>query len=399
MFMNKNVIKNLTIALVIAAILLGIWWLYTLVNTTENTTNNSQEANINGTTDTTVSQSTKAALTVNLVKPSRTLMNQNITANGSISPWQEAVIGSESSGLMLAQVLVNVGDKVKRGQLLAEFSTATIAADIAQAQANLAEAKANAIEANGNASRARSIQETGALSMQQIEQLIALDATSKARVAAAEATLQSQQIKMKQTKVYAPDSGIISSRAATVGAVVSPGQELFKLIRQGRLEWRAELTSSKIGAIKQGLNANLTMPSGEQVVGKVRMVSPMVDTQTRNAMVFVDLPANNQIKSGMFARGSFEIGENESVTLPASALVLRDGFAYLMQIDNQNQSDKQIHVKQIKVQMGKRVGDMVEIMGLENSMNHDFVAKGGAFLADGDAVNVVGNTAPLEIKP
>ena len=188
MFMNKNVIKNLTIALVIAAILLGIWWLYTLVNTTENTTNNSQEANINGATDTNVSQSTKAALTVNLVKPSRTLMNQNIAANGSISPWQEAVIGSESSGLMLAQVLVNVGDKVKRGQLLAEFSTATIAADIAQAQANLAEAKANAIEANGNASRARSIQETGALSMQQIEQLIALDATSKARVAAAEAT-------------------------------------------------------------------------------------------------------------------------------------------------------------------------------------------------------------------
>ncbi len=393
MLINKSLIKKLTVALVIAAVLLGLWWLYTLVNTTKNTTKNTQEANIDNANEVAASKNTKAALTVNLVKPSRTLMNKSIAANGSISPWQEAVIGSESNGLMLAQVLVNVGDIVKRGQLLAEFSTATIAADIAQAQANLAEAKANALEATGNASRARSIQDTGALSTQQIEQLIALEATSKARVAAAEASLLSHQIRLKQTKVFAPDNGVISARSATVGAVVSPGQELFKLIRQGRLEWRAELTSSEIGAIKQGMNANLTMPSGEKIVGKVRMVSPMVDAQTRNAMVYVDLPANNQIKSGMFARGSFELGETQSVTLPASALVLRDGFAYLMQVNQQRR------VKQIKVEVGKRVGDKVEVMGLENSMNDDFVATGGAFLTDGDVVKVVGNTMSSKIKP
>jgi RND family efflux transporter MFP subunit len=341
---------------------------------------------------------TKAALTITTVRPERRMMRQSIAANGSIAPWQEALIGAEVNGLQINQVNVNVGDIVKRGQVIAEFSATTILADIAQANASLADAQASAIEAAGNASRARSIQDTGALSKQQIEQFMAQEASTKARVAAAEATLLSNQIRLKQTKVLAPDNGVISARAATVGAVVSPGQELFRLIRQGLLEWRAELTSSEIGAIKQGMDAYLTIPSGEKVVGKVRMVSPIVDTQTRNAMVFVDLPANNQIKSGMFARGSFELGENESVTLPASALVLRDGFTYVMQIDKQTQ-DKQIYVRQIKVQAGKRVGDMVEIIDLENNMDHDYVATGGAFLADGDAVNVIGNTAPLEIKP
>lgn len=327
----------------------------------------------------------KAALTVDLVKPTRTSMNQNIAANGSILPWQEAIVGSEVNGLMLMQVLVNVGDSVKKGQLLAQFSASTISADIAQAQANLAEAKASALEAADNAARARSIKDTGALSAQQIEQYIAQEATSKARVAAAQATLQSQQIRNTQTKVIAPDSGIISARAATVGAVVSPGQELFKLIRQGRLEWRAELTSSDINLIKNDMVANLTLPDGNTITGKVRTTSPMVDMQTRNAIVFVDIPAGSA-KAGMFARGTFEIGQQEALTLPASAVVMKDGFAYVMQVGADNR------VKQLKVQTGSRQGDQVELIGLDNAVNDHFVASGGAFLADGDLVAIAGNT-------
>ncbi len=340
----------------------------------------------------------KAALTVTTVQPARNMMHQSIAANGSIAPWQEALIGAEVNGLQLNQVLVNVGDTVKRGQVLAEFSAATTEADIAQANANVAEAKANAIEAAGNASRARSIQDTGALSTQQIEQLMALEASTKARVAAAEATLHSYQIKLKQTKVLAPDNGVISARAATVGAVASAGQELFRLIRQGRLEWRADLTSSDISAIKQGMATDLTMPDGSKVEGKVRMVSPMVDAQTRNAMVYVDLPnttlpSSGQIKAGMFARGNFDLGEKEVITLPATALILRDGFAYVMQIDGQSVT-KETRVKQLKVQAGSRVGDNVEILGLEDAMNSEFVATGGAFLSDGDVVSIVGKNAP-----
>ena len=333
----------------------------------------------------------KTALTVDLVRPARSTVKQTIAANGSISPWQEAVIGSESNGLMLTQVLVNVGDNVKRGQLLAQFSGSTIAADIAQAQANLAEAKANALEAAGNASRARSIQDSGALSTQTIEQLISLEATSKARVAAAQATLQSNQIRFKQTKVIAPDAGIISARAATVGAVVSPGQELFKLIRQGRLEWRAELTSSDIGQIKSGMLASLTLPDGSNITGKVRTTSPMVDMQTRNAIVFVDI-ALGQAKAGMFARGTFDIGTKEVLTLPASAIVMKDGFAYAMQVVDDGKAVTKSRVKQVKIQTGSRESANIEVIGLDATGTSNFVASGGAFLADGDLVTIAGKT-------
>ena len=327
----------------------------------------------------------KAALTVDLVRPARNTIAHTVAANGSISPWQEAIIGSEVNGLMLTEVLVNVGDNVKRGQLLAQFAAATITADIAQAQANLDEAKASALEAADNAARARSIQESGALSAQQIEQYVMLETTSKARVAAAEATLQSHLIRNKQTRVTAPDNGIISARAATVGAVVSPGQELFKLIRQGRLEWRAELTSSDINQIKNGMVANLTLPDGSAIAGKVRTTSPVIDTQTRNAIVFVDIPAGSA-KAGMFARGTFDIGSKEVLTLPNTAIVMKDGFAYVMQVG------ADARVKQLKIQTGERAGANVEVIGLDDAINSDFVASGGAFLADGDLVTVLGKT-------
>ena len=338
----------------------------------------------------------KAALTVDLVKPSRTIINQNIAANGSIAPWQEAVIGSESNGLMLTQVLVNVGDSVKKGQLLAQFSASTISADIALALANLNEAKVNALEAADNAARANSIKETGALSAQQIEQYVSLESISRARVAAAQASLQSSQIRNTQTKVIAPDSGIISARSATVGAVVSPGQELFKLIRQGRLEWRAELTSQDIGLIKNGLEAKLTLPDGNTITGKVRTSSPIIDTQTRNAIVFVTIPAGSA-KAGMFARGTFNIGTKEVLTLPATAVVLKDGFAYVMLVN----ADKR--VQQVKIQTGEREGAIVEVIEMDAAINNEFVASGGAFLADGDLVAIAGRTVnsakPLASKP
>ena len=338
----------------------------------------------------------KAALTVDLVKPTRTLIKQKLAANGSIAPWQEAIIGSEVNGLTLSLVLVNVGDAVKKGQILAQFSASTLTSDLALSKANLAEANANALEAADNATRARGIKDSGALSAQQIEQYIALEATSKARVAAAQASLQSSQIRNTQTKVIAPDYGIISARTATVGAVVSPGQELFKLIRQGRLEWRAELTSQDIGQIKNGMVANITLPDGNTITGIVRTTSPVIDPQTRNALVFVDIAAGSA-KAGFFARGTFNIGTKDVLTLPAAAIVMKDGFAYVMQVNADSR------VKQMKIETGERDGANVEVIGLDAAINSNFVASGGAFLADGDLVAIAGKTInpakPLASKP
>ena len=334
------------------------------------------------------------ALTVTVIKPQLADFPQKISANGNIAAWQEAIVGSEANGLRLTNVLVNVGDVVKKGQLLADFSTETIDADLMQAKASLLEAEASGREAINNADRARTLQNTGAMSNQQIEQYTTAAETAKARIEVAKVAVHMQQIRLKQTRIVAPDSGIISARNATVGAVVGAGTELFRLIRQSRLEWRAEVISSDLPQIKIGMQANIIAADGSHLMGKVRKVSPMVDTQTRNTIVYVDLTTNS-VKAGMFAKGDFALGQTNTIAIPQQALVLRDGFNYVFVLKvGKNQATK---VNQVKVQTGKRMGNLVEIVsGL--TADKSIVASGGAFLSDNDTVKVV-NAAAANITP
>ncbi len=328
----------------------------------------------------------KPALSVQSVRPLQSNLPLQLAANGTITPWQEAVVGAEVNGLRLSDVRVGVGDRVRRGQVLATFAAETVQADLAQARATVAEAEAAAAEAAANAERARSLKDTGALSAQQITQFTTAEQATRARVQAAKAQLQAQNLRIKHTQVLAPDEGVISSRAATVGTVAAPGQELFKLIRKNRLEWRGEVTASEITRISKDAKVRLSAASGAQVEGRVRMLAPTIDASTRNGLVFVDVPEHPGIKAGMFARGEFEMGSAAAVTLPASAVVLRDGFSYAFRIDPGNK------VTQIKLQTGRRVGEQVEVI---NGVKTDqaFVASGAAFLADGDVVRVVSSPA------
>ena len=269
---------------------------------------------------------TKAALTVSAVQPSNGSLALKLAANGNVAAWQEASIGAEASGLRLTQVLVNVGDVVKKGQLLATFAGDAAQADVAQAKAALMEAQANALDAAGNAERARTLQNTGALSTQQINQYLTAEKTAAARVQAAQATLSAQGVRTQNTQVRAPDNGVISARGATVGAVVGGGTELFRMIRGGRLEWRAEVTSNEITSIKPGSKVTVTAASGAQVEGMVRTVAPTIDAVTRNALVYVDLPANAGVKAGMFAKGEFALGSANALTL-TQAKAIKDVHA------------------------------------------------------------------------
>ena len=324
----------------------------------------------------------KAALSVTMVQPAMRNLPFKLPANGNVSAWQEASIGSEANGLRLISVNVNVGDKVAKGQLLATFANEQLAAEVAQAEASYAEVEAAALDAVVNADKARTLQASGALSDQQINQYLTAEKSGKARLAVAKAALAVQRVRLKQTRLLAPDGGVISARSATLGAVVGSGQELFKMIRGGRLEWRAEVTSVELANIKPGATVAVTAASGAKVQGRVRVLAPTVDAVTRNAMVFVDLPPNADIKAGMFATGEFEGAASAVLTLPQQALVLRDGFTYAMRLGAGNK------VSQIKLQTGRRSGDAVEVLqGAKAS--EQFVASGAAFLADGDVVKVV----------
>ncbi|MEQ1593091.1 MAG: efflux RND transporter periplasmic adaptor subunit [Thiobacillaceae bacterium] len=332
----------------------------------------------------------KPALTVTTTHPVQTGLPIQLIANGSIAAWQEASIGSESGGLRLTEVRANVGDQVRAGDVLARFAAESVEADVAQASASLSEAIANAAEATANAQRAQTLQSSGALSAQQISQYLTSEQTAKARVGAGRAMLQAQKLRLQHTRLLAPDNGIISARTATVGAVVGAGAELFRMIRQGRLEWRAEVTATELAHLKPGALAHISLANGEMITGKVRMIAPTVDPQTRVALVYVDLVGtsakNLSAKAGMFASGRFELGRSTALTVPQQAVVIRDGFAYVFRLNSNNR------VSKIRVETGRRIDDRVEVLG---GIPADalIVASGAGFLNDGDVVRAVSDSA------
>lgn len=324
----------------------------------------------------------KPALAVAVTSPRPEILPGRLSANGTIMAWQEASIGTEANGLRLATVNVDVGDTVRRGQILAVFDSGTVAAELAQSRAAVAEAEAAHAEAEDNARRGRRLETSGAMSQQQFHRYLTAELTARARLSATQAALQLQEVRLAQTQVSAPDDGVISASSATVGAVPAAGQELFRLIRRGRLEWRAEVAAFDLAKLRPGQVAHVTPVGGETIEGILRKVAPTVDTQTRNGLVYVGLPFTASARAGMFARGEFDLGTYRTMTLPQSAVLLRDGFSYVMRIGSDSK------VEQTQVTTGRRVGDRIEIAGGLGASAR-VVASGGAFLGDGDLVRVV----------
>ena len=361
----------LAIVVVLLIIVIVVWQ----TGTAKKTTAAKQQKNA----DTTAQ---KTALTVTVVSPQQQNWKQTFTANGNIAAWQEVVIGSELSGQRLTRVNVNVGDEVRRGQVLAEINSETIRADLAAAKASYAEAQAVLTDAITNNKRIQQLKNTGAISAQEATQYQTSQATAQAKLDAARAQIESNQLRLAQTRVVSPDNGVISARTATVGSLAQTGQELFRLIRDHRLEWRAEVTTADLYKLKQGMTAHIISPDPAQpaVTGKVRMIAPVIDPQTRYGLVYVDIPTTQAVRMGMFVKGEFDLGQKPAITVPQTALLLRDGFSYVFTVNDKNR------VTQQKVNVGRRLGDRVEILDL--APNVKVVSSGTGFLADGDLVSI-----------
>ncbi len=331
----------------------------------------------------------KTALAVEGLQPKMQEWPVRLVMNGSISSWQEAQVSAEIGGLRIKEVLVDVGSEVKRGQDLVLLADETVLADLHKQEATVARDEASLAEAKSNADRARDIKESGALSTQQINQYLIAEETAKANLALSQAELENQRIRLRQTHVTAADDGIISSRTANLGNVVAAGSELFRLIRQGRIEWRGEVNSQQLAMIRKGQKVELVLPDNRHISGVVRITAPTVDANTRNSLVYVDLD-KHAAQPGMYAQGSIEIGSKQALSVPQSALVLRDGRSYLYELDlSSNTHGNQVfRVIQRSVTTGRRLGDLVEIVeGIRAEST--FVASGGAFLNDGDWVTLV----------
>lgn len=321
-------------------------------------------------------------LSVVMTKAQVATLPVRIPASGNIAAWQEGSVGTEVDGLRLTEVKVNVGDTVRRGQLLAQFAPEMVAADLAEAQASVAQAKAQSWEAQANAERARKLDKSGAMSTQQVDQLVVAARTALARLDVAQAIETRHRLRLAQTRVHAPGDGIITSRTATVGAVMPAGQELFRLIQDGRLEWRASVAMADIGKLAPGQRAAIAVQGQPPIEGRLRIVAPAIEAQTHTGLVYVDLPPGRALQAGAFARGHIEVGASQALTVPQGAVVLRDGFHYVMRLDPKSS------VMLTKVAVGRRVGERIEIVdGLAGS--EAIVASGLSFLSEGDTVRVV----------
>ncbi len=249
---------------------------------------------------------------------------RTLSANGSIVPWQEAVIGAQVQGLRIAEVKVSIGDHVQQGEVLATLD--------------------NVVRADGDAPH------------------------------------------VAQGRIVAPDSGIISAANATVGSMSQPGAELFRLIRKGRLDWHADLTAEELMLLRRGMTAEILIGEGRIIKGNVRAISPSVDSKTRYGFALVSLPDSEGIVAGAFARGVFDVsgGKKTLQSLPQSAVMQRGSQTFVLVVG----ADSHVHERTVKI--GQRFGDRVQIR--EGVQAHEQVVEtGGAFLTEGDVVQVIKN--------
>ena len=326
-----------------------------------------------------------------------------VSASGTVAAWMEASIGARVTGLPLVEVLVNVGDRVRKGQMLARFDDVTVrseldqlAAALAQAEAAVRQAEAGAAQANANRDRALAIQDSGAISEQDVLQYTTLAATAQAQLAQAHAQVAqvtaqrtSTQLKLEFTRVTAPDDGVISARGATVGSVIQAagsGSELFRLIRKGRLEWRAELTASQLALVKPGTMVTLALPDGRSVAGRVRQLGPTLDPNTRLGIAYVDLGTDSHLLASMYLSGTLQFARRAALTVPAESVVIRDGRSYVLRLEG-------ARARLSAVTVGRRQGSDIEVTsGVHNG--EQVVVRGAGFLNDNELVQVVERATP-----
>ncbi|HEU4619304.1 MAG TPA: efflux RND transporter periplasmic adaptor subunit [Gammaproteobacteria bacterium] len=327
-----------------------------------------------------------AALTVTTVEVAPVDLARTITVDGSIFPWQEVIIAPEVGGYRVAEVNVDVGDTVKKGQELVRLSSGLLEAEVASKEAILKQREAELVNAQASLKRGRSLTATAALSAADLDQIESQAKAAEGALESAKADLETSRLRLRFTHVTAPDSGIITARTVTVGQVAQAGAEMMRLLRQSRVEWRGEVPEARLGELSAGQRVTVTTADRTTFEGKIRVVAPTVADQSRTGLVYVDLESDARLRPGMFARGEIEIGRGPALTLPLESVVSSDGYSYAFVLKRDHTVERR------KIQTGAILGATIEVK--DGLVPGDVVvAKGAGFLKDGDLVNVAEDAA------
>lgn len=322
-----------------------------------------------------------AALTVDLTTPRLHTLPRSLAAGGSIAARDELVIGSDAGGVRLTEVLVEVGAQVKRGQLLARGDDAQLRAQLAQQDALIKQAQAERVQADANLERAERIVDSGIYSVETVQGRRTAALAAAARLELAQAQRRELEVRLAHTRIVAPADGVIARRSASVGQVMQPGVELFRLIRGGALEWLAELPDHALAQVRPGAPAQVLLDDGRRIDATVRLVAPTIDTRSRNGLVHVALPVEAPFKAGGHARGEIVVASETMLTLPEAVVQSRDGqpFVYVVGPDEV--------ARRTRIATGSRQRGLVEVTdGLAPDAR--VVATGAGFVKDGERVRI-----------
>jgi RND family efflux transporter MFP subunit len=322
----------------------------------------------------------KPALTVTAVTVTPEPLTRTVEASGTVRAWEEVPVGAETGGLRAEAVYADEGSYVKQGQVLVKMDDAVLASQQRQQEAAVASAKAQAAQATAALERARELKGKGFLSQASLDQSLAQQRTASANVAAAQAALAETSTRRAQTNVRAPVSGLITARSVVKGQIVAAGTELFRLVRDGRLELNAQIPEQDLAAVRAGMPVTV-MGNGVSTTGVVRIVTPQVDPQTRVGLARISLAPGSGLKPGMFATASIAGGASPSLTVPAASITYRTDQAGVYVLD----ATSHVHFRPVKT--GQRAGDKVEVLAGVKA-GERVVAQGAGFLSDGDLVRV-----------
>ena len=218
----------------------------------------------------------EAVMTVTAAELVGVELARTLTLNGSIHAWQEVIIAPEVGGYRVAEVFVDVGDTVKRGQKLVELSTALLSAEVATKQAALKQREAELLNTEAELKRGEALSSMNVLSEADLDRLKSESLAAQARLESARADLETSQLRLQFTRVTAPDDGVITSRTVTVGQIAQAGTEMLRLLRNGRIEWRGEVPEVRLGSLHAGQSVIVTTPDGTELAGAIRVVAPTI---------------------------------------------------------------------------------------------------------------------------
>ena len=330
------------------------------------------------------------ALSVRLVRASKGPLTDLLPASGNVAPREVLSVATDIGGQRIARFHAQVGDTVVAGQLLAMLDSSLLRTEQAQVKAGIDEAKAAMDNARAQAARAQELAAVGMVSAQALQNAAAAERAARARVTMQEAVLAGVNERLARSRLRAPAAGVIIARNGMEGAVVAPGQEVFRLALDADMEWLAEVPSPSASRLKTGDSVDLRGEDGATLLGTVQRVAPVVDPGSRRVIVHVALPREAAVRPGSFLKGHIILGRNPAWWVPSSAVVMRGPSAWVLGVDAQGT------VSEHDVRVLAEEGALTAVAGIDDSL--ELIERGAAYLSQGDRVTVVSRPAPRGVE-